>query len=177
MHVRDRLGTWQLHEFDLFDQNVSPKWTESQNTDVILLPVNLPPNLTYYPVDASLEHTDIGLSPSSDVSIVGYPNGQTATGKFPLWKTGHIATDFEADYFSSPSFLIDATTKQGMSGSPVYARRAGSYQTSNGDLVMITGIATKFLGIYSGRIPEEDGMDSSIGIVWKASVLEDLLAR
>jgi hypothetical protein len=175
MHVVDQLGTWRAHEFDLLSSNGNPRWTELRNADVVLLPVNIPSELTCYPVDLALGETDIQLFPSSDVSIVGYPNGQTGLGKFPIWKTGHMATDYEIDYFDAPSFLIDATTKQGMSGSPVYARRAGSYQTSQGDLIMSTGIATKFLGVYSGRIPEDGQLDSSVGIVWKAEVIESLL--
>ena len=86
-------------------------------------------------------------------------------------KTGHIASypdiDSETD---RQAFLIDATTRAGMSGSPVVLR-LDSYSKSDGSQVIAGGVATKFLGIYAGRIHD----DSEIGRVWRPFVLQELL--
>ena len=106
------------------------------------------------------------------VSIIGYPLGITAHGVFPVWKTGHIASEPEIDYQDLPMFLIDATTRGGMSGSPVVIRLNGGYKTRMGSYVLSGSVATKFLGTYSGRIHQ----DSEIGRVWKSTVLKQLLS-
>jgi hypothetical protein len=66
-------------------------------------------------------------------------------------------------------FIIDATTKPGMSGSPVVARRIGMYQSSQA--VNMGGSATRFLGVYSGRIHEQ----ADIGMVWKPEVITAII--
>lgn len=72
-----------------------------------------------------------------------------------------------------PAFLIDATTKPAMSGSPVFARRVGGWASSTG--FNVGGEATRFLGVYSGRLPDE--VDASIGFVWKPSAVEEIFVE
>jgi hypothetical protein len=59
-----------------------------------------------------------------------------------------------------------------MSGSPVYARVSGGYSNSSGDYIFSSGIETKFLGIYSSRLPR----DSEVGLVWKPTIIKQLIA-
>jgi len=94
-----------------------------------------------------------------------------ASGKFPVWKTGHIASEIDIDHEGEPVFLIDATTKPGMSGSPVLAVRRGWVQRSSG--IAIGGSATRFLGVYSGLTHSE----SDVGVVWKPSVVDAVLRK
>jgi hypothetical protein len=54
-----------------------------------------------------------------------------------------------------------------MSGSPVYARRNGMYQSENGMMMMVGGNTDRFIGIYAGSIDQA----SEIGRVWKASAI------
>ena len=109
------------------------------------------------------------VSPSEAVSIIGFPFGLASSGKFPIWKTGHIASDIDLNYKDKPVFLIDATTKPGMSGSPVIARRNGFSQTSKGQRV--GGTTERFLGVYSGRIQD----NSDVGMVWKPETIDEIL--
>jgi len=75
---------------------------------------------------------------------------------YPIWKTGQVASDIHA-HPDQKHFLVDAMTREGMSGAPVVTQSDGS----------------TFLGIYSGRLPDEP----EIGIVWRSSVVQDLVER
>ena len=122
-------------------------------------------------MDMSLADTDVIAQPAMPVSIIGFPYGLATAGAWPIWKTGHIASDPDLDYDGRPAFLIDATTRGGMSGSPVVLRLSGGYNTKNGKQILAGGIATKFLGVYSGRIHA----DAEIGMVWRPHVINEIL--
>lgn len=116
---------------------------------------------------------DMIVSLPDKVFVAGYPYGEKANN-FPIWKTGNIASDPDDNYQGFPMFLIDATTKKGMSGSPVMAIKE-TYQASDGTTKLTPGGQYKFLGIYSGRHSEDKLPD--IGRVWKASVVTDILIK
>lgn len=175
-----RLGNWITAEYALVNEDDNPLWMEhprGREIDVIALDITPEANderFAFYPLDLSLRETDLVLSPAESISIIGFPFGVAQAGRLAIWKTGHIASDLDIDYNTRPIFLTDVTTKSGMSGSPVIARRIGSYRTSTG--TNLGGSATKLLGIYSGRVPDNDGgQDSNIGMVWKARVLDEIL--
>ncbi|MBI2165140.1 MAG: trypsin-like peptidase domain-containing protein [Chloroflexi bacterium] len=171
-HIRDKLGTWGRRFVPLTRPDGSPAWLEhslSRKVDVVALPLTVDEEVTLYPLDLGLANTDLMISPSEAVSIIGFPFGLSAGGRFPIWKTGHVASDIDLDYDGLPIFLIDATTKPGMSGSPVIARRYGWYLSSEG--YQGGSDATRFLGIYSGRIHES----ADVGSVWKPEVLNEII--
>jgi len=144
-----RLGQWVQKEIDIIDRNRNKLWIEHErgkDIDVVVIPLETSSDVNFYNVDLTLADFDLMLYPSEAVSIIGFPEGLTLGGKFPIWKTGHIASDIDWD--GKPAFLIDATTKSGMSGSPVIAKRVSIYQTSQGNTI---GNAVRFLGVYSGR--------------------------
>jgi hypothetical protein len=67
-------------------------------------------------------------------------------------------------------FLVDTTSRPGMSGSPAYAVRTAAYATSAGRFEMRTGEpAKKFLGVYS-----EQNFNAEVGGVWKAEAIATL---
>jgi len=173
-HSAKRLGSWYQITEPLIDTNSGKKlWKEhplGRQIDVIALALKPNDDVRIYDLDTSLAQSDMFLAPSEPVSIVGFPFGVAAAGKFPIWKTGHIASDMDLDYDGKPVFLVDATTKSGMSGSPVFAIRKGGYWSSTGTWHLGKG-ATRFLGVYSGRIREQ----ADVGMVWKPSVIDDIL--
>jgi hypothetical protein len=134
------------------------------------LPFSPPADVCPYHLDLSLAEVDLEIAPSEPLSIIGFPLGLSSGGMFPIWKTGHVASDMDVDYGGLPVFLVDATTKHGMSGSPVIARRIGMSRRP-GTIVIGGGTVQRFLGVYSGRISEE----SDIGMVWKPVTLRDIL--
>lgn len=111
---------------------------------------------------------------ADDSFVVGYPKGMHAQG-FPIWKRASIATEPSIDVDALPKLLIDTATRQGMSGSPVFARANGVFSPNgiiSGDSVI--GEVTNFLGVYSGRIGEDE-LGVQLGIVWKSQVIDDII--
>ena len=54
--------------------------------------------------------------PGITLFIIGFPCGRSSTGKMPIWKTAHMAPEYDLDVEGARAFLIDATTREGMSG-------------------------------------------------------------
>lgn len=173
-HDANRLGSWHLKTEQLIAPSTGNHlWREhplGRQIDVIALPLSSHGDTTVYNLDISLAQTDLVLSPSEPVSIVGFPFGIAAAGKFPIWITGSIAADIDLNYEDKPVFLVNATTTPGMSGSPVFARRLGMYRSSTGWNIGGADVV-RFLGVYSGRIREQ----ADVGMVWKPSVIDEIL--
>jgi hypothetical protein len=176
-HLAAGIGAWRLVPERLRDSEGTPLWIEherGQAIDVVALRLqNIDAALKMYPFDLSLSGTDILVRPAMSVSIIGFPLGLAVDGAYPIWKTGHIASDPDLYYQGLPAFLIDATTREGMSGSPVVLRIYGSYVTSDGGTVIGEARTTKFLGVYSNRIAD----DIEIGVVWRPEVITEILRR
>lgn len=175
-HVKDKL-TERFHvEERIVDEHWTPLWishTEGTHIDVVALPLTkLGPPIETHPLNLELIDSDLAVYPSMAVSIIGFPLGLTADFFWPVWKTGHIASEPEINVDGLPMFLIDATTRGGMSGSPVIAKAHGAYMSKSGKDIVMGGIANRFLGVYSGRIRQDS---EEIGRVWKASVIQDIL--
>ncbi len=173
-HAEGQLGSWLAVVEPLYHPDGSPRWLQHPDgleIDVIALPLNVsgePVDLHSFPLH--LSNVDAVPEPAMPVSIIGFPLGLAVAGSLPIWKTGHIASDPAIDFDGKPAFLIDATTRGGMSGSPVVLKAHGGYRTSDGRRPMRD--ITKFLGIYSGRIHR----DSEVGIVWKPHVIKEILS-
>lgn len=176
-HASLGLGNWVRKTHPLFNADSSFKWIEhptGRQVDVVAVKLeNIENDVMIYPFDLNLANTDIVAQPAMPVSIIGYPLGLVTGVHFPIWKTGHIASDPDLDYNSKPVFLIDATTRGGMSGSPVVMRMNGGFRTRTGRQILAGGVQTLFLGIYSGRIQ----VDSEIGMVWRPVVLDEILGQ
>lgn len=156
---------------DLFDAQRNKRWLEHPvlrgGADVVALPLEHTENVQFYELDIGLAASSISVGTGDPVSIVGFPFGLAQEAGLPIWKTGTVASDFNTNYTGKPVFLVDTTSRPGMSGSPVYAVRTGAYRNTSDLLVMeSTGSAKKFLGIYS-----EQSIAAEIGGVWKAEVV------
>lgn len=81
-----------------------------------------------------------------------------------------VVSDVDIDWGDQPAFLIDATIRNGTSGSPVLAKRVSIYQTLQGSTI---GSAARFLGIYSGREIGTSGIE--VGFIWKPRVISEIL--
>ncbi|MCA9769714.1 MAG: trypsin-like peptidase domain-containing protein [Gemmatimonadetes bacterium] len=172
-HSNKGVGQWVLKEVALTEENGAPLWLEhpkGREVDVVMIPIPLAPDASYYPLDLALARADVLVEPAMSVSIIGFPLGLTAHAAWPIWKTGHIASEPEIDFADLPCFLVDATTREGMSGSPVILRFWGGFPKRDGSRV-IGGSVTSFLGIYSGRLDA----GSEIGRVWRPEVLKEIV--
>jgi len=175
MHnVAGRLGVWEVRREPLFDSAGDPLWlehpTHRRSVDVVALPLEDLKGVDVYPYDPEKPGPPIRFTPSEQVSIVGFPFGKTGGGAFGIWIQGTVASEPVMNWNDLPCFLVDSRTRPGQSGSPVILQRAGSYLDESGT-TNFAGDATRFIGIYSGRISRE----SDLGIVWKVEALVELL--
>jgi len=115
----------------------------------------------------------------SDVYILGFPRG-VGQGTFPIWKKGSIATEPLYGVSRSPIILVDAATREGMSGSPVLYYGTEIFgEHGPGDLSQVPDSAGPLVvGVYAGREGvtfEENSM--ALGRVWKIEVLESIFGE
>lgn len=106
--------------------------------------------------------------------MLGYPKGLSGGGLFPIWKRATLTTEPAVNIDGLPKMLIDIATREGMSGSPVFAVNKGMYQTSN-SLSISPGGGTRFLGIYSGRNTGKTEIEAQLGFVWKEDVIKEII--
>ncbi|ADW67241.1 S1 family peptidase [Granulicella tundricola] len=177
-HVRGHLGRWTAIKERLRSEDDRPLWIEhpvGKQIDIAFLRLTSFYDesllcIATYPLDLAIRNTQIPLFPTSPVSIVGFPFGNGQLDGLPIWKSGSIASDPDIDYEGHPQILVDCIGRQGMSGSPVYARRIGGFTDVNGSFSISVGGAMttdRFVGIYAGSIDKA----SEIGRVWKASAV------
>ena len=178
-------GFWASASVSLGGEDWKPAWFEhhqhGRRVDVVavpLVPLAHEPlsagyelDLVCYPVDGAPAQLNI----ANDVFVIGFPVGARPLrdGAFPIWTRGSIAWPPRLDWHGRPCFLIDSRTRQGQSGSPAvfYADATMSFVERDGRLAQ--GPAWGLVGVYGGRIHR----DSDIGIVWKRSLVEDLVER
>ncbi len=174
----NQVGTWTQKAEPLYDDEGRPLWLEHPDlggqVDVVALPlVNLgASNLDLHRIDIWSPETSIFIGPSEVVSILGFPFKHTAGGSFAIWIQGAIASEPLLDMDELPRFLIDARTRKGCSGSPVFAyRSAGLVTLQDGLLHQFPHPIWRFLGVYSGRIDDR----TDLGFVWKKQVITEII--
>jgi hypothetical protein len=169
-----------LREEELYDDS-QPRWLEPKNqvvrrpaegvnlrVDVALLEIRNPPTqLVSLPWT---QNTFFHVKPGEVLQLIGFPLGKSNTGRLPIWLTGHVATDF-AGQRGHQFFLVDARTREGMSGALVLHRTSGASFSKPGGWLGVDGSVSYVMGIYSGRL----AIESDIGIVWHWEVIQEAL--
>jgi hypothetical protein len=175
---------WRECFLDLYEdeERVTPAWLVhpvlKHEVDIAVVPLSgFDETILIAANDPLLELDDLRLYPSMDVYVVGYPRGMFGGGRFPIWKRGSIASEPDFDIDKKPVFYIDTATREGMSGSPVYAQEVGYWAprgvTDPGSHMVGKGRA--FVGVYSGRIGTDDEFKVQLGLVWKAGALQEII--
>jgi Trypsin-like peptidase domain len=155
-----------------------PLWIEhprlGRRVDVVALPLTDLVGVKLFPIRLGHGPDPISCRPTEMVSVVGFPFGRTGGASSAIWAAGFIASEMEPDFDGLPAFLVDCRSRPGQSGSPVFAYRTGLAVLESGEIVKASPEAAlyRFLGVYSGRIHP----DSDIGLVWKTTIVEDLIA-
>ncbi|GGI92017.1 hypothetical protein GCM10010914_28150 [Deinococcus wulumuqiensis] len=153
---------------------------EGRKVDVVAIPLLYAPlyepEFSTYPINANpnVFYADIQTVVTSEVFILGYPNGFRHKPWFPIWKRGTIATEPYIDFDERPIFLVDALTRASMSGSPVIQMSNSNYINSYGEVEFNGSQNVKFLGIYSGRI---DSSRVREGIIYEGAELGRVFRR
>lgn len=157
------------------DTNYIKFWQNKNKTnlmDVVAIPVPDATNILLYNTTIAAEteiKNDLLLAPSTDLFIIGFPYTYGTQTVYPIWKRATIASEPNLESIGQFAFLVDATTRAGMSGSPVIFK--GNMYNSETSTNLVSGDGATFLvGIYSAQ-----DYVSEIGVVWKLDkVLEDL---
>jgi hypothetical protein len=142
--------------------------------DVVALPLQNYADVEPYPIN-TLAADDLVVQIGMDVFILGFPFG-IGPGGFPIWKRGSVASEPDLAEPGHLSVLVDTASRPGMSGSPVIRRSWGTHMLSGGSVSMGAGIATKFVGVYSGRIASVDPLDAQLGLTWPASFVPEIVS-
>jgi hypothetical protein len=172
--------------------------------DIVAIPIELPEEAIVVTQNQLSLVDDINFEIGSDLFIVGFPYGFGAGDFLPIWKRGTVASEplFKPEGLSR--FYVDAFTKPGMSGSPVFAfenrnifyldsEAATQFEKYEHDEIsalelinkmsfdkMANATQKKFLqlvGIYSGRILVHDEKDPNVGIVWQKQLIDELFSE
>lgn len=189
-------------EFTLIDKDENPlykanKYTCSEYMDIAILPVNVTLNSfwkskkllcvndAYY---KKFESKNI-IHPSDDVFILGYPFGKRDDSGTSIWKRGSIASNLA----NRLKFYVDTSTRSGMSGSPVfYINKDDTAWLKYGgkDIFEEKLYSIEFIGVYSGRVINEQSTDkdsyiaikesdvdvaAQLGIVWKNYLIDEII--
>ena len=188
-----------------------PLWLEHPDLrsrcDVVALPISRPSDCppTVHKAANRITTTRIPVEPGCTVYIIGFPRAISVGPGLPLWKSGYIASEpyFDitiggdisevgglCDGTTLPAFFLDSLTREGMSGSPVFASYTGTWNTSDpygpsipnepapGDLdnILLGSEAKEFVGCYSGRVgSNEEG--AALGLCWRQDVVEIVCSK
>lgn len=142
--------------------------------DVVAIPINdaiklqIKNTVVLRPQDIN---PNIVMSPSTELFIVGFPYDYGKFNTYPIWKRGTIASEPNLKSINVNNFWIDATTRMGMSGSPVYFR-GSIYATKESPTTIDGKINTFLIGIYSAQNYFEE-----LGVVWDLSKVVDELNK
>lgn len=170
---KGKLGSWVVKPEPLLTGG-APRWKEHPSlgakADMVALPLTELHDVELYPYNVVDTGPKVRFGPAETVSVVGFPFGMQGGGSLAIWATGFVASEPDIDMGDLPVFLIDCRSRPGQSGSAVVAHRTGAVAMEDGGTA-IMGHATRFLGIYSGRINEQ----SDLGIVWKASAIREMI--
>lgn len=168
----------------LLDDDENPLWlehpTRRQHVDVAALPlaglINTD-SFHYLPIEPEPPLKEPRFWVTQDVFVVGYPLGLGHGYLWPLWIRGTVASEpalyftFKEDEY--PLFLVDARTRSGQSGSPVFLMRRHFAQDSRDHELP----RSRFVGVYSGRANDEAATPSNplpadLGFVWHAGEVD-----
>lgn len=190
------------YRVDLYDES-GPKWKEHPTLglkcDVVALDVPRPDGMAKWwhePIN-DVYSKRVPVVPGATVFISGYPIGiRIGVPETPIMKSGYIAsephygveiTDPKDDSVQKlPAFLLDAQTRQGMSGSPVVANSSGIFSMTDPyedvdldnptfwdrDDVVVGGNVTEFIGCYSGRVLGLEEHEAGLGLCYGKEVID-----
>jgi S1-C subfamily serine protease len=172
----DNLGAKRACDVKLHGADGRPLWLvhpdQKEGVDIAIIPVRLPADAHMQALN-QMTAAPAKLFVGDDVFVLGFPLGPR--DGMPIWKRASVATEPDGGGPSDP-MLIDTATRPGMSGSPVIWRGAQYFAEANNTWVHTTGNVSRFLGIYSGRVAAKDTIEAQLGLVWRASLIEEIIA-
>jgi hypothetical protein len=112
---------------------------------------------------------------SQELFIPGYPQNITDRYMQPVWKRATVASSVQHGWDGERKFLVDSASQSGMPGAPVLLFEP-SGRVDYGSNVYHAGNTTAVLaGVYVGRVGVTEKVDPQIGIVFHASVIDEII--
>lgn len=173
-------GEFQKQEWRIpvRDDDDAPLWMvhPGSRVDMAVLPFPAGPDtiVGLYPLNV-LANDPLVIGIGMEVFILGYPF-KIAPPAFPIWKRGSIASEPELVHMTGGYMYVDTASRPGMSGAPVIRRSVGTHFLTTGETLTDFQYKTKFLGVYSGRIPTDHPYEAQIGLVWDGSYINEIIA-
>jgi hypothetical protein len=164
------------------DDQENPIWIEhptyKEKVDVVAIPIKseICSGYNLFPINKISFDSEFKTEVADEAFVVGYPFSDTTYLQLPIWKKASIASEPDVNLDQLPKIHIDTATRSGLSGSPVIMQRIGIHGLINGEMKSdsLIGRIRNFIGIYSGRIGEDE-LKAQLGIVWKKEVLEEII--
>ena len=177
LHVKEDVFEFQPCEIGLRDDHGKPTWlyhpVHKRKVDVVAVPVNAPNDVApFRPINA-LAQARLSVQVGMDVFVLGYPF-DARPPFFPVWKRGSLASEPSLVRVGERFHLVDTASRPGMSGAPVILRSYGTHLTESGPSIT-TEPATKFLGVYSGRLNTKSSDDAQLARVWPEAYMNDII--
>jgi hypothetical protein len=182
-YFNPRFYEWEKHarEIPLLDDRGKPRWiihgVHGRSIDVVVIPLpelERDDRVDYCPINWMTREEEHAIIVGMDVFVLGYPFGANPP-YFPVWKRGSIASEPELAGIGHKYFLIDSASRPGMSGAPVILRSVGMFLKENDAVSTTARPATRFIGVYSGRLHTNDPLDAQIGMVWPRRLITEII--
>jgi hypothetical protein len=143
--------------------------------DIVALPLEDFPDVEMYAINTLAAELDLAVQIGLEVFILGFPFG-IGPGGLPIWKRGSIASEPELAPTIQLHVFVDTASRPGMSGSPVVRRSWNTHLLANGSVAVGLSIATKFVGVYSGRTATKDVLEAQLGFTWPAFFVPEIVS-
>jgi hypothetical protein len=170
----NKRGSRSIH---LYDERGEPVWFEhpiyGKNVDVVCIPLTASFSKNCLPIN-KLAKPNWSIDIGSDVFVLGFPLG-IGPSRLPIWKRASIATEPAVNVDDLPLVYVDTLTARGMSGSPVIMYKMQGSDAS-GNYSIMNSFSGCFVGVYSGRMMAGSSVDAQLGRVWKAQVIDEIIA-
>lgn len=183
-------------------------WLEHPRLQCDVVAIRLPkpadePDLMHNSVNL-ISTMKIPVRPGGVAFVIGFPKNLSVGFGLPIWKSTFVASEPFYDVVLGgelhgfggmkggtryPAFFLDGYTREGMSGSPVFAYFNGIWDMNNPyaeidvdaagfwdrDDVALNASASEFIGIYSGRLPEQEAQ-AALGLCWRRELIDEICA-
>ncbi len=161
-----------------------PIWKEhpahKNKVDVVAIPIpkSIASKYELHPINNIGFDSSFKEEVADETFVIGFPFDEPTYLGLPIWKKASISSEPDVNINQLPMLYIDTATRPGLSGSPVIMQRIGIHGVVGGKVSNDTliGRIRNFIGIYSGRIGEDE-FKAQLGVVWKAKVIEEILAE
>lgn len=179
---------FQEQFIELYDKEGLASWyqhMEKSDVDVAVLNASVfVGRFHLVGINSAVTGADMAIQIGSQVFILGYPLGFSHFMNTPIWKRGSIASEPHIETTESGGkVVIDATTRQGMSGAPVIMRETTHYITETGGIKRGVN-ATRFIGVYASRpnIPvaadlNDEDRRAEVGFYYKSGTVNEIIAN